>query len=207
VGEHKKHLCPCGSGKHLRACCGTPSSDAKLELEEEAWRLSKEGKHREACEVFERRVALSPDNPMIWNDLGNEYAAAGELDKALLALKRAHEVFPAYPLPLYNLGKYTLDRCAEVQLELQEADPSAQARLREMAAEAIGYFKLSLERDPENAACHQNLAIAYALIEDAERAEVHTMEALRLDPSLKRSLKRLSGKATEPQASFPEDQP
>ena len=203
MGEHKKHLCPCGSGKHLRACCGTPSSDAKLELEEEAWRLSKEGKHREACEVFERRVALSPDNPMIWNDLGNEYAAAGELDKALLALKRAHEVFPAYPLPLYNLGKYTLDRCQELQKELQNDGPSAQARLQELAAEAISYFKQSLELDPDNAACHQNIAIAYALAQDAEKARVHTMEALRLDPSLKQPLKQLTAKATKHLASHP----
>ncbi|HEY5380908.1 MAG TPA: tetratricopeptide repeat protein [Acidobacteriaceae bacterium] len=188
MGEHKKHLCPCGSGKHLRACCGRPSSNAKLELEETAWRLSKEGKHREACEVFERRVALSPDNPMIWNDLGNEYAAAGEMDKALAALKRAHEVFPAYPLPLYNLGKYTLDRCAE----LQQAGSSAKARLHDLAAEAIGYFKQSLERDPDNAACHQNLAIAYALTDDADKARAHTMEALRLDPSLKQPLRQLA---------------
>lgn len=184
MGEHKKHLCPCGSGKHLRACCAKPSSSTKLELEQTAWSLSKAGKHREACEVFERRVALSPDNPMIWNDLGNEYAAAGELDKALSALKRAHEVFPAYPLPLYNLGKYTLDRCQELQKELEHDDPSAQARLQELAAEAIGYFNQSLERDPDNAACHQNIAIAYALAQDAEKAEVHTREALRLDPSL-----------------------
>jgi Flp pilus assembly protein TadD len=195
VGEHKKHLCPCGSGKHLRACCGRPSSSTKLELEQTAWNLSQEGKHREACEVFERRVALSPDNPMIWNDLGNEYAAAGELDKALAALKRAHEVFPAYPLPLYNLGKYMLDRCHELQQEFQEADSSAQTRLQELAAEAIGYFKQSLERDPDNAACHQNLAIAYALAEDAEKARAHTMEASRLDPSLKQPLKQLTAKA------------
>lgn len=125
---------------------------------------------------------------MIWNDLGNEYAAAGEMDKALAALKRAHEVFPAYPLPLYNLGKYTLDRCAE----LQQAGSSAKARLHDLAAEAIGYFKQSLERDPDNAACHQNLAIAYALTDDADKARAHTMEALRLDPSLKQPLRQLA---------------
>jgi Flp pilus assembly protein TadD len=61
------------------------------------------GMHAEAAEVLVERARLSPGNPMIWNDLGVEYMAAGQPDEATAAFTRAHKVFPQYPLPLYNL--------------------------------------------------------------------------------------------------------
>lgn len=178
MGQHRKQLCPCGSGKHRKACCHQLPRGSKVELEETAWRLSKAGRHDEACEVLEQRVALSPDNPMIWNDLGNEYAAAGQMHQALAALKRAHEVCPDYPLPLYNLGKYLLDRC----LLLQNEGSGDMQQIHGMATEAIEYFKSSLERDFENAACHHNLALAYGIVKNFSMATVHVMEARRINP-------------------------
>ncbi len=179
MGERNRHLCPCGSGKRMKECCRSDARATKVRLEQTALRLAEEGKHAEAAKVLEERVALSPRNPMIWNDLGNAYAAAGELDKALAALKRAHEVDPEYPLPLYNLGLYTLERCRQL-----EADHASDADVRAMAEEAIEYFQASLARDPDNAACHQNIAIAYRIVKDAQRAGAHVVEALRLNPAL-----------------------
>src|ERR1700736_2876689 len=183
MGQHKQHLCPCGSRKHKKACCQQLPRGTKVELEETARRLSKAGRHLEACEVLEQRAALSPDNPMIWNELGNEYAAAGQLENALAALKRGHEGCPDYPLPLYNLGKHLLDRC----LELRSAGSADELQIHAMAADAIKYFKASLERDSENAACHHNLAIAYRVVEDLPGASAHMIESLRLDPATKGS--------------------
>lgn len=186
MGRNKKHLCPCGSGKHLKSCCGKPSSSGKLELERMARQLSKTGMHKEACEALEKRLALSPDNPLIWNDLGAEYAAAGQSDKALLALKRAHAVCPTHPVPLYNLGKYTLESC----LQVQRSQHSDRAHVRELASEAIGYLTACLEREPDDAACHRQLAVAYRVVKDRKKAMAHMLEVTRLDQAMKSPLKR-----------------
>jgi tetratricopeptide (TPR) repeat protein len=174
----------------MKVCCRTLTRVTKSSLENMALQLSKEGRHSEACEMFEKRVALSPDNPMIWNDLGNEYAAAGQFEKAISALKRGHAAYPDYPLPLYNLGKHTLDRCQE----LQNAGVADQAQVHTMASEAIRYFNACLERDPGNADCHRNIAIAYRMIRDTEAAGAHMMEALRLNPELRPPAKGLLGR-------------
>ena len=149
---------------------------SKQELEEAAWALSREGRHVEACAFFERRAALSPENPMIWNDLGNEYAAAGQFQKAMLTLTRAHALAPEYPLPLYNLGKHALDRCQALR-----AEGAAKIEIDSLLVDAINWLNASLDRDPENADCHRNIAIAYGLIQDAESAGEHMMEAVRLN--------------------------
>src|ERR1700743_2533433 len=110
-----KQRCPCGSGKAFKLCCGAPSSEKKLELEKAARRFSAFGMHVEACEVLEQRASLSPENPLIWNDLGVQRAAAGQSSEAMIAFQRALEVFPEYPAALYNLGKLSFDRYLEAQ--------------------------------------------------------------------------------------------
>lgn len=177
MAERNQHLCPCGSGKRMKQCCRTPVKAGKIALEAEARRLSQSGQHAAACESLERRAALSPNNPMIWNDLGNQYAAAGQLDKAIAALKRALQADPNYPVPLYNLGVHTLARCAELH-----ASGAATAETEELAWEAIGYLNTSLAKDPDNAACHQSLVTAYGLVNQPGNARTHMVEALRLAP-------------------------
>ena len=193
MAKRNEHLCPCGSGKRMKLCCRTPAKAAKVALEDAALRLSQAGRHAEACQALEQRAALSPTNPMIWNDLGNEYAAAGQPEKAIAALKRALKVDPAFPLPLYNLGVHTLGRCVALQQSHQASPKEAE----EMAWEAIGYFNASLAKDPDNAACHRSLARAYAIVKESGKASAHTMEAIRLTPASDRLPGRLLGKAKE----------
>jgi tetratricopeptide (TPR) repeat protein len=128
---------------------------------------------------------------MIWNDLGNQYAAAGQLDKAIAALKRARQLDSAFPPPIYNLGVHTLNRC----LQQQKAGLASKAETEEMAWEAIGYFNTSLAHDPNNADCHRNLATAYGLVKEPSKASKHAMEALRLTPASERLPNRLLEKA------------
>ena len=179
MGERNLHLCPCGSGKRMKQCCRTPAKASKIALEQAAQRLSTAGQHAAACEALEKRAALSPNNPMIWNDLGNEYAAAGQLEQAIAALKRARHVDPTYPVPLYNLGVHTLARC----VELQKSGAGSVAEIEALAREAIDYLNASLAKDPDNAACHQNLVTAYGLVNEPGKASAHMVEALRLTPA------------------------
>jgi predicted Zn-dependent protease len=156
MGNHTKHL----------------TSDAKLAMRRAAEDLATEGKHLEACELLKKLAAGSPKNPLIWNDLGVRYEAAGEIDKAIAALQRGYAVDPSYPPTLYNLGKFTLDRV----MYLHEAGVPTEGLL----VEAIRYLNANLDRDPENADAHFCLAEAYALQQDEAMAGAHRTVAMRL---------------------------
>jgi Flp pilus assembly protein TadD len=184
MANNNKHLCPCGSGKRRKACCReiprnkTPSvtPNAKLEMRRTVESLIQNGKHLEACAILEKLSTLSPNNPLIWNDLGVQYEAAGHLDKALIALKRGHKVDSTYPPTLYNLGKFTLDLCTT----LNNSGVRSNAELQVMLGEAIHFLNANLDRDPDNADGHFQLALAYALNQDEPMAQAHMTVALKL---------------------------
>lgn len=181
-----RRLCPCGSGKAMRRCCGVPSSEGKLNLERSAKLLAEAGMHAEAAEALAERAKLSPQNPMIWNDLGVEYIAAGQAEKADGALKRAHQAFPDYALPLYNMGRLAMGRCIEEQAREQ---PSLELAQR-LATQAIHYLTESLSRDPLLGQAHALLSFAYAVVGDDTRSGLHAQEASRLNPEESRELER-----------------
>jgi tetratricopeptide (TPR) repeat protein len=162
----------------MRRCCGRPSSSAKTNLERSARILTEIGMHAEAAEVLMERARLSPRNPLIWNDLGVEYMAAGQPDKAAAAFTRAHAVFPEYPLPLYNLGRLAMGRCIEKQAE----ESSSSDTVRKFANEAVGFLTGCLERDPLLIPAHSLLSTAYEVLGNEVQAGRHRQEASRLGP-------------------------
>jgi len=188
MGKNDKHLCPCGSGKRRKACCGevprgkmpAMTRSTNLEMRRAVESLVEEGRHLEACDVLEKLAAVSPRNPLIWNDLGVQYEAAGDIDKALVALRRGHAVDSTYPPTLYNLGKFTLDRYTK----LHKDGTLSEAEMQEMLGEAIGFLNANLDRDPDNADGHYALALAYSLNRDEAMAVAHMTVALRLKESL-----------------------
>jgi tetratricopeptide (TPR) repeat protein len=143
-------------------------------------KLAKEGKHLEACGILEKLVALSPRNPLIWNDLGVQYEAAGQIDKAFDALRRGHQVDSTYPPTLYNLGKFTLDRF----MRLQENGLLTKVESRKMLERAIRFLNANLDRDPDNIDGHCCIALAYCLNQDEHMARGHMAVAARLRETL-----------------------
>ena len=162
--------------------CAKPSMtpSAKLAMRRAAETFAKAGKHLEACEVLEQLVALSPRNPLIWNDLGVQYEAAGQIDKAFVALKRGHQIDSTYPPTLYNLGKFTLDRL----LSLRKAGLSTEVEIQGMLTEAIVFLNANLDRDPDNADGHHCIALAYSLNQNEPMAQAHMTVSLRLRETL-----------------------
>jgi Flp pilus assembly protein TadD len=128
-----------------------------------------EGRHEEAARSLERLVELSPENPLIWNDLGLEYAAMGDLDKAISAFRQGRAVYaPAFPPVLFNLGKLLLTRF------LQSRSPSdSRPKGMEGLAEAIRLLNASLDSDPENIEAHALLAVAQERAGRKDIAEIH----------------------------------
>jgi predicted Zn-dependent protease len=167
----------------MKVCCREVSrstkpmtSSVKLAMRINAENSAKAGKHSEAIEILEKLLARSPRNPLIWNDLGVQYEAAGQIDKALIALRRGHAIESTYPPTLYNLGKFTLDR----YMSLNEAGLATEAEKQDMLAEAISFLNAYLDRDPDSADGHYWIALAYGLNQDERMSLAHTTTAIRL---------------------------
>ena len=176
--SRNRQQCPCGSGKDMRRCCGAPSSQRKLELEGSARRLSEMGRHAEAAQVLSDRARLSPQNPMVWNDLGVEYVAARQTEEAHDAFTRALRAVGDYTPSLYNLGRLAMDHCAAEKAKERPSGDRAQA----FATEAIRYLEASLSKDPLDHRTHAALSAAYTHIGDTVRAQFHLNEASKLRP-------------------------
>jgi tetratricopeptide (TPR) repeat protein len=184
MAKKNQQLCPCRSGKRLQLCCrkipGTklPSltPGRKLEMRREVDRLDLAGRHREACEILAQLLAISPRNPLIWNDLGIQYEACGQTENALDALRRGHLCDATYPPILYNLGKFTLDKF----IRLRNAGALGPADGQELLQQAAEFLNANLDRNPENADAHHNLALVHALGRDEARAKAHLTIASRL---------------------------
>ena len=164
----------------LRTTKTSLSSSTKLQMRLKVEALAEAGKHLEACEILRQLLVVSPHNPLIWNDLGIQYEASGQTEKAFDALRRGHQCDSTYPPILYNLGKFTLDRF----INLGEAGELTPADAQELLDKAIRFLNANLDRDPENADAHYNLALAYSLDQDEQRATAHMTVALRIKREL-----------------------
>ncbi len=172
----------------MKLCCReVPGStklsltgSAKLEMRRTVELLAASGKHLEACEILEKLVAASPHNPLIWNDLGIEYEASGQTDKAFTALRRGYQADSTYPPILYNLGKFTLDRF----MRLDKAGELSEIEAPELLEKAIRFLNANLDRDPDNADGHHCIALAYSLNHNEPMAQAHMTVSLRLRETL-----------------------
>ena len=134
--------------------------------------------HAEAAQVLSERARLSPQNPMVRNDLGVEYVAARQTKEAHDAFTRALRAVADYTPSLYNLGRLAIDHCAA---EKAKERPSGD-RARAFATEAIRYLEASLSKDPLNHRMHAAFSAAYPHIGDTVRAHFHLNEASKLTP-------------------------
>jgi tetratricopeptide (TPR) repeat protein len=188
MSKKTKHLCLCCGGRRIKECCRpkiSPGAEGtthctKLAMRKDVESLAAAGRHLEAIEILEKLLAGSPRNPLIWNDLGVQYEAIGEIDKAFDALRRGHAIDPTYPPTLYNLGKFTLARF----MSLEKVVLGAEVEGQRMLEEAISFLNAYLDRDPDNADGHYYLALAYDLNQDEQMAAAHMTVTLRLRQAL-----------------------
>jgi tetratricopeptide (TPR) repeat protein len=172
----------------MKLCCGgvaratklSLTRSKKLEMRRKVEELDRAGQHLEACEILRQLLAVSPRNPLIFNDLGMQYEASGQIDQALDALRRGYLCDSTYPPILYNLGRFTLDRF----IRLRKAGELTHAEGQKLLEKAAKFLNANLDRDPDNADAHYNLALVYALGQDEHRAQVHMTVALRMKQDL-----------------------
>lgn len=89
-------------------------------------------------------LALDPLNKQLYYVLGTSYMDKKENDKAIIALRKALEIDPAYNEALYQLGAHLYNLAVEKRnatVELDYKDPKAAT----LEAEAMDLFKQALE--------------------------------------------------------------
>jgi tetratricopeptide (TPR) repeat protein len=67
------------------------------------------GKHAEAITEYKAALQQQPNNPDLYEALGDEYRASSQMDGARSAYQKELELAPANPIALYNLGSVEVE--------------------------------------------------------------------------------------------------
>lgn len=76
------------------------------------------GDHDRQINLYERLTRKSPDNPSLWNSLGNALKTVGRIDEAVSAVRRAIEVRPTYGAGYWSLANFKSFKFASSDIEL-----------------------------------------------------------------------------------------
>lgn len=119
------------------------NSDNPLELFSYALALKREGRYREAMDVYKRLIAIKPD-PRVYNNLANCYVAIDDLERAKDFYKKSIEI-RQLPSALYNLSqvyreKLDYERGDEYFLSAQRLDNEAISRYRAISGRSPNRF-------------------------------------------------------------------
>ena len=112
--------------------------------------------------LWHHSLAVTSDNHVAQNNLGNDLMKKGQLDEAIVHLRKALEIYENYPEANNNLG-YALANKGNW-------------------AEAIPAYRAAMRVRPNYPKAHNNLAISLAETGKKEEALAEFREALRIDP-------------------------
>ncbi len=159
--------------------------------------LMQEGKKDETESFLRQTKKDLPDNPDGYRMLGDFYATF-DVDKATAEFGSLHSEHPK-DLPVKKnyiqllILKSRLDEATKLNNEILKANPhdvealvyKAQVHLRQNdAAGAVDSLQTALSNDPDNAAAHYQLGLAFAQQHNDAQAESQWREAVRISPDL-----------------------
>ena len=147
--------------------------------------------------LWHHSLAVTSDNHIAQNNLGNELMKKGRLDEAVVHLRKALEILADYPEAQNNLGyalankgnwaeAITFYRAA---IRSRPNYPKARNNLAIALAEvgktdeALAEFHETLRIDRDYQEAHCNLAIVLLRLGRRDEAVAHLREALRLKPA------------------------
>lgn len=158
--------------------------------------LKEELRLQEAVPLFEQVIALEPNLPIAYLQLGTALTALGNYAKALPVLRKAVEMRPDLTIPRYQLGSALFETgdfaAAAVQFETAVARSpdwaeahfslaTAYARADRMP-DAIREYEKVIELRPSHYGAHLLLGRALALSGDPEAALTKLLKAAELQP-------------------------
>jgi Flp pilus assembly protein TadD len=151
---------------------------------------------RSSTAVFERVLALSPEDPTAHLKLGNVYKAAGDRVRAYEHFAEAVRVHPRWFKPQMNLGHALLER-GEAERAIEHfqaaaADPQSQGKGHRYlgfaywqlgrAGEAEGALREAVRLDPEDAPSWNGLGVVLEARGRRDEALAAFEESARVDP-------------------------
>ncbi|HYR96043.1 MAG TPA: tetratricopeptide repeat protein [Candidatus Binatus sp.] len=120
------------------------------------------GYWQSSTRLFSHALAVTTDNWLAHNNLGDALVRQGRLDEAVVEFSEALRLLPSYPDAHYNLGVALMRRGQTDQ--------------------AVEQYAAALRVNPSHASAHTNLGIALVDQGRTEEAIGHLTEALRLRP-------------------------
>ena len=146
--------------------------------------------------LFRHALAVTKDNWMAHNNLGNALDKQGQIDESIRHYQEAIRLHPEYALAHNNLGKalglqgQTDEAIRQFQETIRLKPDHADAHCNLGVAlsrkgqldEAIRQYQEAIRLEPDNAQPHNNLGIAFYNQGRAEEAVRQFEEALRLKP-------------------------
>ena len=162
------------------------------------FRMEEYGK---ALEAFKRVTVLVPDVDAGYENIGNVYAQLGKYQEAVPYFQKALQIEPYYStysnlgtcyffLKQYALAVEMFEKAvgmnrADTAMMVNMADSyrflGKQERARAAYRQAILLGNRELKTNPKNADVMAQIAICYANVGDAERAELFIKKALAID--------------------------
>lgn len=151
----------------------------------------------EASRYLERAVAIRPNEPVLWVNLGETYRRHGDLPRAAAAFERVLAALPDFPEAHQNLGLTLMDGGApsEALPHLERAAALRPDNVRFQvslawvlsklgrAEDSLAHAKRAVELDPKHAPAHHHLGNALEELGDRSAAIESYRRAVELDPT------------------------
>ncbi len=178
-----------------------PESARKLLVKSEEARLR--GDAKESMKQLDRALEIDPGYPDALNNMGALYRRNGDISASMGYFRRSAESDPDYYPAWFNLGGCLLvigkfDEALAANQRAQRLRPDDPVPNSQLALnyyymrrydEASEYFKRVAKKDPSNAVSPQLFLAQIAISnKNAEDAELHIQEFLRLHPHSPQSI-------------------
>lgn len=199
----RNQACPCGSGKRYKKCCAlqqhhyTPSvSQRASSLVSEGINLAEQGRFEQALGLYQKALALNPEDSSIYFNLGGLFRELGQIEKAADSYEKALSLHPddAEGNILLGLLYTQLRRAKDAEACYKKAftfEPNTPEGCLQFAkflsnfgwvAEVEALYRRALLLKPEDAEARCNLGASLMLQGKMKEAGASFREALVVQP-------------------------
>jgi tetratricopeptide (TPR) repeat protein len=154
---------------------------SNIDFTERGIRFVKEGKYEQALADFKRALLLTPDDPVIYNNLGAAYTKQERYTQALEAFRQSIAINPEIAVTYYNMGIVYdhLNRPAEALASVRKAVEIEPKNTK--AFVLMCELGLAAEQNKEAVGCYESLQTLTAL--DGKSMTYYGMALMRTKKS------------------------
>ncbi|BAP54338.1 TPR repeat-containing protein [Thioploca ingrica] len=147
---HRNALCPCGSGKRFKHCCGKPDSPVQTVTVSEAMAIAahfqQNGQLANAEAIYRQILQIQPDWAQAYHQLGKTLVAQDQVEEAIRCYQQALQLQPDLVVVHKDLGDIfriqgqleAATTCFQRVLELDPADTGTRIKLATLRPVIMG---------------------------------------------------------------------